>query len=108
MIPIDNYTRMITVYFLKKKSKAFKNFRIFKKMFETEMDLRIKSLRSESGGEFISKEFMELYEEHGIKRQFSVARTPQQNGVIERKNITVTEMVITMLKDFKLSNIFWV
>jgi transposase InsO family protein len=45
---------------------------------------------------------MELCEEHGIKRQFSAARTPQQNGVIERKNITVTEMARTMLKDSKL------
>jgi transposase InsO family protein len=50
---------------------------------------------------------MEFYSEYGIKRKFSVSRTPQQNGVIERKNITVQEMARTMLKDSNLSDIFW-
>jgi transposase InsO family protein len=44
---------------------------------------------------------------HQIKRQFSIARTPQQNGVIERKNMTVHEMSQTMLMDSKLIDIFW-
>jgi hypothetical protein len=69
--------------------------------------LKIKCLRSDNGGEFTSKEFMDFCGEHGIKRQFSVARTPQQNGVVERKNKTVQEMARTMLKDSKLSDIFW-
>jgi transposase InsO family protein len=51
---------------------------------------------------------MDFCEEHGIKRQFSAARTPQQNGVVERKNIIVQEMARTMLKDSKLGDIFWV
>jgi transposase InsO family protein len=42
--------------------------------------------------EFTSKEFMDYYSNHGIKRQFSVAKTPQQNGVVERKNGTIQEM----------------
>jgi transposase InsO family protein len=56
-------------------------------------------LRSDNGGEFISKEFMDYCNNHGIKRQFSVARTPQQNGVVERKNMTIQEMARTMLMD---------
>jgi hypothetical protein len=44
---------------------------------------------------------------NGIKKQFSVARTPQQNGVVERQNMTVQEMARTMLMDSKLTNIFW-
>jgi hypothetical protein len=55
---------MTIVCFLKKKSEAFKIFRIFKEMVENEMDSRIKFLRSNNGGEFISKEFIEFYEEH--------------------------------------------
>jgi hypothetical protein len=51
---------------------------------------------------------MEFYNEHGIKRQFSVSKTPQQNGVVERKNIIVHEMARTMLMDSKLIDIFWV
>jgi transposase InsO family protein len=49
---------------------------------------------------------MEFYIEHGIKRKFSVAGTPQENGVVERKNKTVQEMAKTMLMDSKLIDIF--
>ena len=42
--------------------------------------------------EFTSKEFMDYYSNHGIKRQFFIARKPQQNGVVERKNRTIQEM----------------
>jgi hypothetical protein len=51
---------------------------------------------------------MEFCNEHGIKRKFSVAKTPQENGVFERKNIIVQEMAITMLMDSKLIDVFWV
>jgi transposase InsO family protein len=61
-------------------------------MVENEMDSRIKCLRYDNGGDFTSKEFMEYCSSHGIKSQFFVARTPQQNGVVERKNRTVQEM----------------
>ena len=54
-------------------------------MVENEIDLKTKTLRSDNGGEFTSNEFWNYCEEYGIKRQFSAARTPQQNGVIERK-----------------------
>jgi transposase InsO family protein len=76
-------------------------------MVETKMELKIKSLRSDNGGDITSKEFMDSYGEHGIKRMFSITRTPHQNGVIERKNVTVQEMAKTMLKYSKLSDIFW-
>jgi transposase InsO family protein len=50
---------------------------------------------------------MDYCNNHGIKRQFSVARTPQQNGVVERKNRTIQEMARTMIMDSKLTDIFW-
>jgi transposase InsO family protein len=83
------YTRMTTIFFLKKNSEAFENFEIYKEMVENEMDSKIKCFRSSNGREFTSKEFMDYYNSDRIKRQFSVARTPQQNGVFERKNMTV-------------------
>ena len=76
-------------------------------MVENEMDSRIKCLRSDIGGEFDSKEFMDYCSSHGIKRQFSIARTSQQNGVVERKNKTVQEMNRIVLMDSKLTDIFW-
>jgi transposase InsO family protein len=107
MLLVDDYTRMIAVCFLKNKSKAFENFNIYKEMVENEMDSRIKCLRSDNGGEFTSKEFMDYYNNHGIKRKFSISRTPQQNGVVERKNGAVEEMARTMIMDSKLIDIFW-
>jgi transposase InsO family protein len=108
MLFIDDYTRMIGVCFLDKKSQAFECFGIFKEMVENETNLKINCLKSDNGGELTSKEFRDFCEEHGIKRQFSTARTPQQNGVVERKNRSVQEMARTMLNDSKLSDIFWV
>jgi hypothetical protein len=99
MLLVDDYTRMTVVCFLKNKSEAFENFKIYKEMVDNEMDSRFKCLRSDNGGEFTSKEFMDYCNNHGIKRQFSVARTPQQNGVVERKNRTVQEMARTMIMD---------
>jgi hypothetical protein len=89
MLLVDDYTRITAVFFLKNKSKAFENFKIYKEMVENEMDSKTKCLRYDNGGDFTSKEFMDYCNSHGIKRQFSVARTPQQNGFVERKNMTV-------------------
>jgi transposase InsO family protein len=75
-------------------------------MVENEMDSKIKCLRSDNGGEFTLKEFMDYCNKHGIKRQFFVARTPQQNGFVERKNKTIQEMDQTMLMDSKLTDFF--
>jgi transposase InsO family protein len=107
MLLVDDYTRMTADCFLKNKSEAFENFKIYKEMVENEMDSRIKCLRSDNGGEFTSKEFMFYCSNHGIKRKFYVAKTPQQNGVVERKNRTVQEMARTMIMDSKLTDIFW-
>jgi hypothetical protein len=107
MLLVDDYTRMTAICFLKNKSKDFENIKIYKEMVENEMDSKIKCLRSDNGGEFTSKEFMECYNNHGIKRKFSIATTPQHNGVVERKNRTVQEMDRTMLMDLKLTDMFW-
>ena len=77
-------------------------------MVENDTDLKIKTLRSNNGGEFTSNESWNHCEEHGIKRLFSTARTPQQNGVVEQKNRIVEEMARTMLNDSKPIDIFWV
>jgi transposase InsO family protein len=89
---VDDYTRITAVFFLKNKSESFENFKIYKEMVENEMDSKIKFLRYDNRREFTSNEFMDYCNNHGIKRKFSVARTPQQNGVVERKNMTIQEM----------------
>ena len=69
--------------------------------------MKIKGLRSDNGGEFTSNDFNEFCEIHGIKRQFSAEKTPQQNGVVKRKNRTVREASRTMLNEAKLSDAYW-
>ena len=107
MLLVDEFTRMTWVCLLKRKSEDFECFKIFKELVENEVELRIKCLRSDNGGEFTSKEFNLYCEENGIKIQFLAARTPQQNGVAERKNKTMTEMAKTMLNDSQISDKFW-
>ena len=63
-------------------------------------------VRSDHGKEFENLEFKTFYEDHGITHQFSAPRTPQQNGVVERKNRTLVEMTRSMLCENRLPSIF--
>jgi transposase InsO family protein len=76
-------------------------------LVENESDHKIKCLRSDRGGEFTSNEFFDFCEEHGIRREFSTARTPQQNGVVERMNRTVQQMARAMLDESGTPATFW-
>ena len=80
------------------KSDAFEAFTSFKNLAETEKGVKVKTLRSDRGGEFTSEEFSKHCLEYGIKRQLTTPYSPQQNGVVERKNRTVMSMVRAMLK----------
>ncbi|GJT07984.1 putative reverse transcriptase, RNA-dependent DNA polymerase [Tanacetum coccineum] len=75
---------------------------------ENLIDKKVKIIRCDNGTEFKNKVMSEFCEQKGIKREFSVARTPQQNGVAERRNRTLIEAAITMLADSKLPTTFWV
>ncbi|GJS90788.1 putative ribonuclease H-like domain-containing protein [Tanacetum coccineum] len=74
---------------------------------ENQLDHKVKVIRSDNGTEFKNSIMNQFCEMKGIKREFSVARTPQQNGVAERKNRTLIEAARTMLVDSKLPNTFW-
>ncbi|GJW36346.1 putative ribonuclease H-like domain-containing protein [Tanacetum coccineum] len=74
---------------------------------ENLIDLRVKVIRCDNGTEFKNMVMNQFCEMKGIKREFSVARTPQQNGVAERKNKTLIEAARTMLADSKLPTTFW-
>ncbi|GKD50857.1 putative ribonuclease H-like domain-containing protein [Tanacetum coccineum] len=74
---------------------------------ENLIDLRVKVIRCDNGTEFKNRVMNQFCEMKGIKREFSVARTPQQNGVVERKNRTLIEAARTTLADSKLPTTFW-
>ena len=103
----DDCTRMTWVYFLRYKSEAFEYFKRFKAMTELQCGHKIKHLRSDRGGEFMSSEFNDFCNVSGIQRQLTMSYTPQQNGVSERKNRTVVEMAKTMLHEKGMPYHFW-
>ena len=76
-------------------------------MVENESNKKIKTLRTDNGGEFIKKEFDAYLSKHGIQHQKTVPYTPQQNGVVERKNRTLVEMARCMLYSKGLLKKFW-
>lgn len=104
---IDDYSRKVWVSFLSEKSHALEAFKIFKSSVEKETGCSIKGLRTDRGGEFTSHEFTAFCSEHGINRQLTAAYTPQQNGVAERKNRTIMNMVRSMLSGKKVPKCFW-
>jgi hypothetical protein len=69
--------------------------------------LRIKKIRSDNGTEFKNSQIEGFLEEEGIKHEFSSPYTPQQNGVVERKNRTLLDMARTMLDEHKTPDQFW-
>ena len=76
--------------------------KVFKALVEDQSNRKIKYLISDNGGGFTSNEFNDFCEIHGIKRQFWATKTPQQNGVVERKNKIVQEAARAMLNETKL------
>lgn len=104
---IDDKSRKTFVYFLKHKSEVFEKFKAFKEMVERQTNMKIKCLRSDNGGEYVSNEFSQYLENCGIQRQLTVPYTPQQNGVAERANRTIVEMARCMLVDSKQSQNLW-
>jgi len=104
---IDDFSKMCWIGLMKHKDEAFENFKSFKALLENESDHKIKCLRSDRGGEFTSNEFFNFCEEHVIRREFSTARTPQQNGVVERMNRTVQQMARAMLDESRTPATFW-
>eukprot|EP00253_Pinus_taeda_P025022 PITA_25022 len=92
---------------MKHKDEAFEKFKSFKALVENESGYKIKSLGSDRGGEFTSNESFDFCEEHGIRREFSTTRIPQQNGVVERMNRTVQQMARAMLDESGTHATFW-
>ena len=86
---IDDRSAFGLTWFLKRKSDALQAFKHYVAWAETQLSRRVKAIRSDRGGEFLSAEFDKYLAEHGIERDLSVPRTPQQNGRAERWQQTI-------------------
>ncbi|GJV18873.1 retrovirus-related pol polyprotein from transposon TNT 1-94 [Tanacetum coccineum] len=104
---IDDYSRRCWVYPIKKKSNVFEVFKVYKARVELDSGKKIKCLRTDNGGEYTGDEFDLFCRQEGIKRQFTTAYTPQQNGVAERMNSTLLERARAMLATTSLGKSFW-
>ncbi|GJX72971.1 retrovirus-related pol polyprotein from transposon TNT 1-94 [Tanacetum coccineum] len=105
---VDDYSRYIWTRFLKDKTEAFDQFEIFSKKIHNQLGCIIVSIRTDHGREFDNEvQFREFCNANGITHNFSVPRTPQSNGVVERKNMTLQEMSRTMLNKQSLPQKFW-
>ena len=104
---IDDCTRKVWVYFLKQKSEVFSVFKKWKAVVENETNLKIKCFRSDNGGEYNSKEFVDYCADQGIRMVKTVPETPQQNGVAERMNRTLNERAKSMRLHAGLPKMFW-
>ncbi len=104
---IDDKTRYVSVCFLKTRDEIFDKFKQFKVFAETQTGMKIKSIRSDNGREYVSEKFCSFLVSNGIKRQLTVPYTPQQNGGAERANRTLVEMARSMLVHASVDEMFW-
>jgi len=106
LVLVDDYSRFTWVRFLREKSEAAESFKILALQLQTEKG-NLVQIRSDHGGEFQNEEFEKFCRIQGIRHQFSAPRTPQQNGVVERKNRTLQEMARAMIHGNNVSPRFW-
>ena len=104
---IDDYSRCCKVYFMKHKSDVLDKFKQFEAVFTNECGEGIGRLRTDNGGEYMSKEFDAYLKSKGILHETTVPHTPQQNGVAERKNRTLMESARSMIEHAGLSKRYW-
>jgi len=104
---IDDHSRKVFVYFLKSKDEVFDAFKTFKALVENECDKKIKVLRTDNGGEYISNDMKTYLRNLGIRHQLTIPHTPEQNGLAERTNRTLVEKARSMMKDANCDERFW-
>ena len=126
---IDDYSNWTTEYTMRKKSEALDRFKRYKAHAETHTNqvlktlqiheyrfsvsasaaesTKLKILRSDNGGEYLSDKFRQYLDDSGIKHELTVAYTPQQNGVAERMNRTLLDLVRSMLHHHGIEKRFW-
>jgi transposase InsO family protein len=107
LVIVDDYSRFTWVFFLQEKSQTQETLKGFLRRTQNEFDLKIKKITSDNGTEFKNSQIEGFLEDEGIKHEFSSPYTPQQNGVVERKNRTLLDMAMTMLDEYKTLDRFW-
>lgn len=105
---IDDYSHFAMIFCIKKKSEVFQKFKEYEAMVTTMFpNVKISNLTIDQGTEYLSKAQLEWYKSKGIQVEPTIAYTPQQNGVSERFNRTVTEKIRAMILDSGVPKFLW-
>ncbi|GKC66009.1 retrovirus-related pol polyprotein from transposon TNT 1-94 [Tanacetum coccineum] len=102
LVIVENYSRFIWVKFLRSKDEAPEFIIKFLKMIQVRLNATVKNICTDNGTEFVNQTLCSYYEDVGIFHETSVARTPQQNGVVERRNQTLVEAARTIKTPYEL------
>jgi hypothetical protein len=107
LVIVDEFSCFTWVFFLQDKSEAKEVVKKFIRRVQNEFELKVKNIRSDNDSEFRNTQVEEFLDEEGIKHELSAPYTPQQTGIVERKNRTLIEAARTMLDEYKTPNSFW-
>lgn len=108
MTIIDDFSGYVWAFALRHKSDTLQTFRNWHSLMSTQFShLRLKAIRSDNGGEYVNHGFVDFCNGIGVQHEFSVPKTPQQNGLAERMNRTLSEKVTCALLDAKLPRTWW-
>ncbi|GJZ91467.1 retrovirus-related pol polyprotein from transposon TNT 1-94, partial [Tanacetum coccineum] len=107
LVIIDDYSRYTWTLFLRSKDETPEVLKDFLTMIQRNLQAPVISVRTDRGTEFLNKTLNAFFKEEGIEHQTSTPRTPEQNGVVERRNRTLVEAARTMLSASKLPLFFW-
>nr|GEX61484.1 hypothetical protein [Tanacetum cinerariifolium] len=107
LVIVDGYFRFMWVKCLRSKDEAPDFIIKFLKMIQLRLKAPVRLIRTDIGTEFVNQTLREYYEKVGISHETSVARSPQQNGVVERRNHMLIEAACTMLIYVKYSLFLW-
>ncbi|GJX26129.1 retrovirus-related pol polyprotein from transposon TNT 1-94, partial [Tanacetum coccineum] len=107
LVIVDDYSRYTWTLFLRSKDETPEVLKEFLIMIQWNLQAPVNSVRIDSGIKFLNKTLHAFFKEEGIEHQTSTPRTPEQNGVVERRNRTLVEAARTMLSASKLPLFFW-
>ena len=107
IIFIDDFSKYCYVYLVNHKNELFDKFKVYKTEVENQLERKIKILRSDRGGEYTSLDISTFCEMHDIIHEGTPSYAPQSNGIAERKNCTLLDMMNVMLVSSGLPSNMW-
>ncbi|GJS38214.1 retrovirus-related pol polyprotein from transposon TNT 1-94 [Tanacetum coccineum] len=107
LVIVDDYSIYTWTHFLRSKDETPKVLIDFLKLVQIGLHAQVRTVRTNKGTKFLNKTIHAYFDQEGIKHQTSIARNPEQSGVVERRNHTLVEATRTMLSAAKVPLFFW-